>query len=188
MNALSSMVEKLRPLRVYSLDEDSIVYAELAAFAVGFDLLRAELDLLLKEAFVSTAEDFGITNLEREVGSVREDLSLDRRRQMLINRLSFGEGDFTPAGFEKMLRILGVAGEFEEYPAAQRMTLKLESGEYTLPQRLWIAAQASALLPAHLECDVVFPGLDWLYIDSLDNTFAVIDKKGYIWRKIDFLL
>ena len=66
MTSLESMINKLKPLGVYNLNSDSLVYAELSAFAVGIDILRDELDELLREAFVKTAESFGIENLERE--------------------------------------------------------------------------------------------------------------------------
>ncbi len=188
MRSLTSMIEKLSPLGVYKLSEDSVVYAELVAFAVGLEMLRDTLDTLLKESFISTAEDFGIENHERLVGNVRSDLPLGKRREMLTERLSLASCDFTPKGFEKMLRLMGVEGSIEEYPANQRIVINLSEGEYTEAQREWIVSQAKVLLPAHLEWDVVFAGFDWDASDSLSNTFAQIDGKGYIWKTIDYLI
>ena len=188
MSCLESMIKKLSPLGVYSLGEDSLVYAELAAFSAGLDMLRESLDENLKENFVSTAEDFGLEINERLVGNVRDDLSLSERREMLKERLSLNASDFTFAGFEKMLRILGTPGVIEEYPKTQRIVLNLSDEEYSLAQREWIVYQAKALLPAHLLSDIVFAGFNWRRSDSLADTFAEIDSKAYIWDDIDYLV
>lgn len=188
MRSLESMINKLSPLGVYNLNKGSIVYAELAAFAVGLDSLRDTLDTLLKEAFIETAEDFGIDNTERLVGNVREDLPLEKRREMLTERLSFGAGDFTLKGFERLMKLMGVEGRVEEYPKEQRLVLNLTEDVYSLPEREWILSQAKVLLPAHLNWDVVFWGFDWSESDAHNNTFLSIDSKGYTWEKIDYLV
>lgn len=185
--SLSSMIEKLSPLGIYDLREGSIVYAELAAFSVGLDILKESLNELLKEGFINTAQNYGIENTERLVGSVREDLDLAKRREMLIERLSFGSGDFTPDGFKKMLIFMGVEGEVQEYPFTQRISLDLRGEFCTLAQREWIVSQAKALLPAHLEWDVIFAGFCWGDSDKNSSTFAEIDAKGYTWEAIDYL-
>lgn len=101
MSTLDSMIQKLTPLGIYNLKEGSINFAELAAFSQGLDLLRDSLKSLLRENFISTAETYGIENLERMVGSVQDDLPLKKRREMLTQRLSLSTADFTPEGFEK---------------------------------------------------------------------------------------
>lgn len=186
--SFQSMIKKLSPLEVYDLSEGGIVYAELAAFSVGLDLLKESLNELLREGFISTAESYGIENTERLVGNVRSDLDLDKRREMLIERLSLGVNDFTPAGFKQMLRLMGVEGEISEYPFTQRISVGLSSGNYTQAQREWIVSQAEALLPAHLEWDVIFTGFSWADSDSAGNTFSEIDAKGYTWEDIDYIV
>ena len=188
MSSLESMIKKLSPLGVYNLSENSMVYAELAAFSTGLDMLRESLDTLLKENFVKTAEDFGLENTERLLGNVRDDLTLSERREMLKERLSLNVTDFTMAGFKKMLKILGTPGVIEEYPQSQRIVLNLAEEEYTEAQREWIVSQAKALLPAHLLSDIVFAGFDWKTSDMLANTFAEIDGKGFVWIEIDYLV
>lgn len=188
MTALDSMIKKLTPLNVYDLSSSSLIYAELVAFAVGLDFLRDSTDMLLKECFVATAEDFGITERERMWGNIRTDLTLDKRRTMLTRRLSFSPQDFTPEGFNKVLEFMGIEGEIEEQPKALRISLKLTQREYSAALREWIVAQLKGLFPAHLLWDVVFPGFCWSDIDTSGNTFSAIDAKGYLWQKIDYEL
>lgn len=186
MKSLESMINKLLPLGVYNLSGGSINYAELSAFSAGLELLRQSLDELLKESFVITSETYGIENLEKLCGSVRDDLPIEKRREMLTQRLSLSTADFTPKGFEKMLRTLGVEGRIEEYPEAMRIVINLSDEELTEAQKEWVLYQAEALLPAHLDFDVVFSGFDWKVSDALGNTFGTIDSKGYCWKEIDY--
>lgn len=186
MRSLESMIKKLLPLSVYNLKEGSINYAELSAFSEGLDLLRDTLDELLRESFINTAETWGIENLERLSGSARDDLPLIKRREMLTERLSLSTADFTPKGFEKMLRLLGVEGEIEEYPEDMRIVINLSGHELATAQREWVVYQAEALLPAHLNFDVVFSGFNWKISDALNNTFGAMDNKGYCWKEIDY--
>lgn len=185
MTALESMINKLSPLGVYNLNSDTVIYAELAAFAVGLDVYRESLETLLRECFVATAESYGIENRELAVGKPREDLLLEKRREMLFNRLSFSAGDFTPEGLKKALSFIGIDGTVSEQPEAQRISIFVADGEYPLAEREWISAQIKGILPAHLEWDVVFSGFSWSVSDSKSNTFSVIDGKGYNWKKID---
>ena len=86
-----------------------------------------------------------------------------------------------------MLAFLGVSGEIVESPLTLSIALKLQDGEYSSALSKWVMSQAKALFPAHLECDVVFPGLEWQVIDSLQNTFLYMDAKSYSWNKIDYI-
>lgn len=182
---LDSMIKKLTPLEVYDLSKSSIVYAELAAFSVGLDVQRNILSELLKEGFIATAESFGIEAEEKLSGVVRDDLSLDKRREMLIERRSLSVNDFTLQGLEKILSFMGVEGEILEYPQMQRICLDLRGKDYEDAQREWIVSQAQELLPAHLEQDVVFSGFSWADSDDNGSTFEYMDGKGYTWLYID---
>lgn len=188
MKSLESMINKLSPLKLYNLNKGSINYAELGAFAVGLDLLRDALDELLRESFIATSQTYGIETAEKAVGKVRDDLTLSKRREMLTERLSLNTADFTPKGFKKMLRLMGVEGEIQEYPEDLRIVVDLSNEQLSASQKEWVLYQAAALLPAHLDFDVVFSGFNWERSDSINSTFAIIDAKGYAWNEIDYTI
>lgn len=74
MDSLNSMVSKLSATGIYSLNEDSNVYSELKAYAEGLDVLVSELEVMLRECFFSTAEDYGLERAERLWGNVHNDM------------------------------------------------------------------------------------------------------------------
>lgn len=59
------------------------------------------------------------------------------------------------------------------------------SGAYTAAQKKWIAAQAQALLPAHLDLIMDFRTLDWEAIDRKNLTFSYMDAKNLRWKEIE---
>ena len=52
MSRLQALRDALRPLGIYKLEKGTLVYAELAAYAAGLDLLEDGLDELEREAFL----------------------------------------------------------------------------------------------------------------------------------------
>lgn len=58
---------------------------------------------MLKEYFIDTAQSYGLTERERFTGAVRDDLSIEKRRELLKIREQTNEEFCTPEGFNKIL-------------------------------------------------------------------------------------
>ena len=83
MSRLQALRDALRPLGIYKLEKGTLVYAELAAYAAGLDLLEDGLDELEREAFLPTAQGEGISRREEIYGKPKTLLPLRERREML---------------------------------------------------------------------------------------------------------
>lgn len=185
MSTLNSMISKHAPLGAYSITEDSNIYRELEAYAEGLDTLVAELETMLRECFFVTAESYGLDRPERLWGACRQDLTVEKRREMLLTRSAFGYEDFTPKGIGKLLTLLGISGTVTEYPSVQRIVLDMSAETLTEGQQNWIISQLDALLPAHLEADIVVSGFCWDDGDTLGLTFDEMDGSQLSWDQID---
>lgn len=185
MSMLESLISKHSALHIYDITEDSNIHRELQAYAVGLELLTEELDTMLRECFFATAETYGLERAERLWGKVRDDLSLEKRRQMLITRSAFGYRDFTPDGIEKLLKFLGVDGTVYEYPYFNRITVDTNSAQLTQGQRNWIYSQLHSLLPAHLDIDILWGSFCFDDIDAKNLTFDRMDTAQLTWAEID---
>ena len=89
MSRLQALRDALRPLGIYKLEKGTLVYAELAAYAAGLDLLEDGLDELEREAFLPTAQGEGISRREEIYGKPKTLLPLRERREMLLYRGSY---------------------------------------------------------------------------------------------------
>ena len=108
MTSYQSMRSKLLPTGLYSLETGSAVDCELKAYSAELDRVYSELDILLREAFVSTAETYGITLREKCVGKERTDLTLARRRELLMRREMQAAGGHGIADLNQLIESLGV--------------------------------------------------------------------------------
>ena len=102
MTAYDSMRSKLAPLGIYAFAEGGAVDCELRAYAAGLDRLYEELDILYREAFIPTAESYGLT------GKVRDDLTTAQRRALLIESEQSGCGANDIAALERIVERLGI--------------------------------------------------------------------------------
>ena len=185
MIVLDSLIEKHRPLHIYNIEQGSNIFCELSAYAEGLQMLRDELDTMLRECFPATAEDYGLEIPERLWGKVRSDLETEKRRQMLIARSSFGYDDFTLSGIQKLLCFLGVEGVVYEYPLTNRIVVDTKGRNLTPGQKNWIRTQLESLLPAHLDIDVLWGTFCFDDIDDKNLTFDYMDSQSMTWSEID---
>lgn len=78
MNSLDSMTKKLENTKIYAVKPGGRNYAEIKAFSVGLDMIFNELDEMLREYYIDTAQSYGLTERERFTGAVRDDLSIEK--------------------------------------------------------------------------------------------------------------
>ena len=83
MNSFSSMKNKLSAIGIYNIENGSNIYNELKAYSVELDRIFSELDTMLREYFIETAQSYGITLREKFLGREKTEYSLEKRREML---------------------------------------------------------------------------------------------------------
>ncbi len=183
MDALTSMKEKLSPLGIYQLF-DSNIEDELYVYACELDRLRERSDVLLREAFVSTAEDEGLSVIEKIYGRERTDLPLETRRDLIKKRLSVGLSDFTPEGIRTALESFDFDYLITEYPTLCKLNI-LATAEYTEAEERWIEREVQRIIPSHIEFQLVFNTLSWDQLDAFDRSFAQIEYEDLSWEESD---
>ena len=183
MDALTSMKNKLMPLNLYIL-ENSHIEDELYVYAVELDRLRAETDRILREGFLDTAEEEGLSEREQMYGRARGDLSSEKRRELIKKRFSLGLGDFTVDGIKTALDSFNLQYTIVEYPSLLKVYVNA-SGDYTDEEERWIEEQAQKTVPSHLEFQLLFDTLSWEELDASDRTFSVMDAENLSWEQLD---
>lgn len=183
------MIKKLIPTGLYTLEENGGIANELKTYACGIDESDDILDVLIREAFTSTAEDYGLSMWEELFGNIKNELSPQQRRKLIAGRLSLSYNDFTPGGVENIINSLGITDyTLVEKPSLFMVIIDLSSQSYTKAQRKWIKEQLDQLLPAHLEIAVIFGNVTWNKIDQMNLTASQMDSKKYSWDDIDVIV
>lgn len=185
MAAIDRFVSILSPLKIYTAEENSRVYRELSVCSEEFDLLEEELDGLLREMFIVTAQDSGLSGIESIYTAPNGNVGLDRRRQKILNRLAYNDNCFTLEEIKSAVRDFG-AEDFKilEFPSRYNAVVEIY-GDYDSAAIDFIKSEIKKIMPAHLNIEVYFNGLTWNEIESGELAFDDMDGKNYTWEYID---
>lgn len=103
MTAYQSMKQKLQPLGLYRLDSGDALDLELTVYGEELDRLYDALDELLREAFIETAESYGLENRERFIGAVHDGETVAKRRERQLTLSRDVEGARNEASLLRLL-------------------------------------------------------------------------------------
>lgn len=180
-----TMKKALESTKLYKV-QDNNINTEIEVYKMIVDMLNTQIEELLCECFVQTASSFGLQNRELVIGAVRDDLTLDKRRDMLCRREAIDSSCFTKDKIKQSLYSFGLDFELYEYPSLMEIVI-IAKGEYSKEQQAWIRAQVKKIMPAHQQVHVIFNGPSWDEIDSNDNSFLSMDNRDMTWEEIDNL-
>ncbi|GEM_PF-1544420 len=110
MGEYEGMQHLLEATGLYAAGDDSIVGAELQAYAAGLDPLFDAIQELKRECFVSTAQDYGLSCREAMLNRVNLLETLQGRRNALEKALSLTAKDCTVSGMQKVIESFNAHG------------------------------------------------------------------------------
>lgn len=154
MSELSTMRNKLSQTGLYNISPVSIVNAELMAYAEGLDMIFGELDEMLKECFIATAESYGLTMRESLFRRYSLDRTTDGRRNALINAMSVCQTDYTYEGMRKIRDSFNLHGDFHTYTSPMKVTFEC-TDTLTSSQKQIISRQMANFMPCWIPFEFV---------------------------------
>lgn len=155
MTAYESMVNKLLPLSIYNIATDSLIEAELRAYAEVLQELYDDVDDALKECFVQTAEGEGLTSLELMTRAYESGDTLEERREKIITRLSIKPTDIGVEGLKKAVKSLGLDCNIREVPPNSWLYIDILTN-VDESKRSFVEAEVKKFAPRHLVLHVTF--------------------------------
>lgn len=187
VTSLQSMTKKLAPVSIYNVTQGSNIYVELSAYAYALDLLKAEMETVLRECFISTAESYGLEIREKVFGNIRGTYSDSERRRMLTLRRGFGDSDFTKSGLDKFMSSLG-APDYNLLESYSDYTISVTiNNALNATDAKWAENQIKLIMPAHLVIYVYYGGATFSEVDGDDLTYAQFDNLDRSWSQLDNL-
>ena len=143
------LIQLLKPLGVYDLDESSYSTCELNAVGKAMDDCCAAADTVEREAFVMTAEDYGLAGYE-EILPEAYGTDTESRRQAVISMLSVNNGCITPYMLNTILSGCGMTATVEETENKYEVKVTFPDAEGEPDNADRIKAWIERLLPCHL--------------------------------------
>ena len=176
MSVLEQMKQMLSPLGIYSLNDSSLIMCELKVYATQLEKLHENLNTLLKECFIRTAEDYGIEKLEELFGNSRPDLTKDERKALISRYTTLNNTDFSQQSIKGQLKLSGACDNFTQDCKNEQISFP---ELIALSDIVEVARQLNILediVPAHLSIDVGITARSWDEWDSLDLIFGNLDR------------
>lgn len=184
MDVLLSIKSKLKPLGLYKFSENSLINAELESYCEGLNIIYQKLTELERECFISTATSYGIEYRQKLFGPVNDNIPLANKRESLIYKKSINSNSCTKSDMEKAMSACGMNGYIIESKGTNSMSFNCIELVQGLDKNE-AKSQAQNFLPIHLNVDLDFSELSWIYIDNQDLTFSEMDSKDFTWNQID---
>ena len=146
MSEFDTMSRILSDTGLYSIEQGSVIYAELMAYAEGLDIYFGEAEELLRECFVGTAESYGLSLREQLFHRINFGIQTAARRSRLLAALSVGQKDFNTEGMQKICDAFGVSGSFTFDISEMKITFEC-TNNMTEYQRIRLEDQMRVLMP-----------------------------------------
>ena len=185
MRSLINMRNVIAPVGIYRVRKEGLIYKELAVYADSLDMISKWVDMLIKECFVETAEDFGLTSFEKLVGPERGDLELSERRDMIQSLINLTVNDNNVEGIKRFFRTIGVRCDIEECPKIQNIYIRPSEVDIGAEERKYIRKKAEQFLPCHNTFTIDFRKAEWRDYDGYGKTFGEIDKLNLTWKDFE---
>ena len=181
-----SVYERLEPLKLYALHQNSLVDCEITVYEEVFSRIRQALEEILAQALVRTATDEGLLMHEKLVGlHTRSGLNVDTRRTLVLYRRSIAPFDFHLSGMVNSIRAAGLEAEIEEDYIGEKLIVtakKLMDEFFDLDA---VKASLFTMLPAHLEAEFDIGSMTWDMFNSYETTWEKWDSADFTWERFD---
>ena len=184
MDYSSHLKELLTPLGLYNLDSGPGA-DELDAQGAALDRILSSLELLEKEAFLHTAEDFGLSSYESLLPAYAKASSADERRKAVAFLLMINDSSFSPNTLINTAKIFGINIAVAENPASCLVTISFP-GISGVPADFdniqWII---DSLIPCHLEVSYKLNVITWASLEAVFTNFSLIEIIITSWSKLE---
>lgn len=151
-----------------------------------FDLLRTNLEDILKQFYVETATEWGLDLWEQMLGlKSYAGKPLDQRRSRIISKLR-GMGTVTVSLIKNVAEsyVYG-AVEIIENPAQYSFTVKFIDARGVPPNIDDLKAAIEEIKPAHLAVAYEFRYLIWDELDAKNITWDQLGAKNLTWDEFE---
>lgn len=184
MGAKQRIEAALSPLKIYSTD-CSVLKGEIEAYAAAIDLVTAQCDNIRKEMFAVTAENDGLTRMERLLELEESEMTAEERRERILTLCALIPGQpYTEFFINELFKLLN-----EKYAIvyrAEKYQICFEHmADFTMEDLTAAADFAVKNGPAFMRFMTDMPMYTWAEIEALNMTFFDIRKKGIPWGFFD---
>ncbi len=184
MRALDSMCAAMKQTGLYTLGGNTCVDWELQAYAAGLNMVYDALTELENESYVETANSYGLSQREQQLG-IAPVGEIQNRRAAILGLLEITPFDSGRDAVQRAMSAAGMPCELLEKTTEQKIYVNCFMQRADESVLLNGTKIAKLFLPAHLNAELDFRSISWNNIDQADEPFDIKDGKELTWNSID---
>ena len=179
MNSIEKLIYEHKPIGIYDLEnENSLIMAELEAYAQQLQFVDESADKLLKEMFFSTAEEEGDARFRSLYACNYEGSTA---KNYITALMEHKEPFWNSAlwNFERILEDFRLT----EYVSGRAVQVSGFSS-FSLQKQKNVMALLRKYVPAHLAFNLIEQARDWDTIDTLNLSFSDSESLGLTFDQL----
>lgn len=153
MTVYERLVDIISKFKIYDV-ESPVTKGELKACNTGFQLLRDYMDEMIRECFVQTATDYGLTIKEHYFDSIPRNNTIQERRDMLLNILSVDYNDFNLEGVKKFLNYYPISYTITEHHDSYLVVINIVKDTWIEENFDFMQETVNKFFPAHIRIQI----------------------------------
>jgi len=175
----------LKPLGLYNLDSGPGA-DELIVQGNALDQLFSQLDILEQEAFIQTAEDFGLSLYENLLPNYPKPQTLSLRRHSVSALLQISDSSFTLQSILDTAKIFGIPNmKIDESPALSLITISFPGTAGVPPGFENIQWVINTLVPCHLEVVYKLNVISWAMLQIKFIAWVYLENSAKSWNALE---
>ena len=140
---------------IYNLSDGSYTIQEISIYDKFLSKINNEIDMLIRESFVDTACDIGLTMREELLSLPNKNLNdSEIRRKRIFCALATKSNNFNLQGIINSFKMIGLNASIIENLKDETLTISGETDQQTTVDTTSIKIYSQKILPSHL--DVIF--------------------------------
>lgn len=184
MEHAERLVSLLRPLGVYDLRRGAINREELEIYGAQLDGELEGLDETAREMVLTTAESFGLENIEALLPYRPVSETVEQRRQALAALLRIGGDSFTLAAINDTISGCGINAHALETGRPGYVQVYFPDVPGVPEQFEQLRMIIEEILPCHLEVEYTFWYNSWGRLMGLFDTWGQAMDGGPSWDEL----
>lgn len=183
MNSFEKLIYETKPVRIYSLDDGSLVCKELASYAVKLQEAEDYLDSLICEMFLLTAKGKGFQRFKKLYGV--EKFSDEEAKEIIRIVINSEYGWWNYELFIKQLN--KISTDVSVYPSFSDQHVRAVNFlNLDIEKQTQVVKLFRLMLPCFLCFRFLNKAYSWDEIESFSRTFTQIDYLGLNFDEIEY--
>lgn len=185
MKQIQRLVNLLKPLGLYSLNPDSMIYKELVVYGCELDFLYDKLQEIKGLLFLNHASQKELSYIEQQLClPIQNKMPIQTRKKILCAYLSTNCNAFTLQKITQSIQCCGMQVKITQDTKQHKIQVQILSNPYHISHETALRI-IKRFLPVHMQLEILNDGMSWTALEQKNITWEIWDNLDFTWNEFD---